>query len=54
MSSFSIRGDQFGMHGHPTSVPFVRAARDPGTASRLWDVSVQLTGVGFDALEPPA
>ena len=42
------------MHGHPTSVPFVRAAKDPGTASRLWDVSVQLTGVGFDALEPPA
>ncbi|HUY23389.1 MAG TPA: oxidoreductase [Acidimicrobiales bacterium] len=37
----------FGMRGHPKQVPFVRAARDTDTARRLWDVSEELTGVGF-------
>ena len=41
----------FGMHGHPTSVPFERAARDPDTARRLWEVSEELTGVGFGDLD---
>jgi hypothetical protein len=39
------------MHGHPTSVPFERAARDPDTARRLWEVSEELTGVGFGDLD---
>jgi len=54
-----VRGGQyfgpdrlFGMRGHPTQVSFVRAARDPGTARRLWEVSERLTGVGFGALDP--
>jgi NAD(P)-dependent dehydrogenase (short-subunit alcohol dehydrogenase family) len=41
----------FGMHGHPKSVPFERAARDPETARRLWDVSEELTGVRFGDLD---
>jgi hypothetical protein len=32
-------------------VPFVRAARDPETARRLWAVSEKLTGVRFGALD---
>jgi NAD(P)-dependent dehydrogenase (short-subunit alcohol dehydrogenase family) len=41
---------RFAAHGHPEAVSFVRAARDAGTARRLWEVSEQLTGVrfGFD------
>jgi len=53
-----VRGGQyfgpdhlFGMRGHPKPVPFVRAARDPETARRLWAVSEKLTGVRFGALE---
>ena len=42
----------FGMRGHPSPVSFVRAATDPGTARRLWEVSEQLTGVRFGALDP--
>jgi NAD(P)-dependent dehydrogenase (short-subunit alcohol dehydrogenase family) len=42
----------FGTRGHPTSAPFARAARDPGTARRLWVVSEELTGVRFDPLDP--
>jgi NAD(P)-dependent dehydrogenase (short-subunit alcohol dehydrogenase family) len=37
----------FGMRGHPTLVPFVRAAKDPEAARRLWEVSEELTGVRF-------
>ena len=54
-----VRGGQyfgpdrlFGMRGNPTPVPFVRAARDPDTARRLWEISEQLTDVRFDALGP--
>jgi NAD(P)-dependent dehydrogenase (short-subunit alcohol dehydrogenase family) len=42
----------FGMRGHPTLVPFVRAARDPETARRLWEISEELTEVHFGALDP--
>jgi NAD(P)-dependent dehydrogenase (short-subunit alcohol dehydrogenase family) len=40
------------MRGHPTLVKPTRAAQDPDTARRLWDVSESLTGVsfGFSAL----
>jgi len=41
----------FGMRGHPESVPFERAARNPETARRLWDVSEELTGVRFGDLD---
>jgi len=40
----------FGMRGCPKPVPFVRAARVPETAQRLWDVSEELTGVQFGVL----
>ncbi len=39
------------MRGEPTLVKPTRAARDPETARRLWDVSEELTGVRF-ALAP--
>jgi NAD(P)-dependent dehydrogenase (short-subunit alcohol dehydrogenase family) len=48
------------MRGHPTLVKPTRAAQDPDTARRLWDVSESLTGVSFDfsalrsASSPPA
>jgi NAD(P)-dependent dehydrogenase (short-subunit alcohol dehydrogenase family) len=35
------------MRGHPTLVKPTRAAQDPDTARRLWDVSESLTGVSF-------
>jgi NAD(P)-dependent dehydrogenase (short-subunit alcohol dehydrogenase family) len=35
------------MRGDPTIVEATRAARDPETARRLWDISEQLTGVHF-------
>ena len=54
-----VRGGQyfgpdrlFGMRGHPHRVSFVRAARDPGAARRLWEMSEQHTGVRFGALDP--
>ena len=40
--------------GHPTVVGCGAAAKDPETARRLWEVSVQRTGVSFAALPPPA
>jgi NAD(P)-dependent dehydrogenase (short-subunit alcohol dehydrogenase family) len=53
-----VRGGQyfgpdrlFAMRGHPRQIPFVRAARDPETARRLWEVSEKLTGVRFGALD---
>ena len=36
--------------GHPTNVGCSAAARDADDARRLWDASVELTGVGFEAL----
>jgi NAD(P)-dependent dehydrogenase (short-subunit alcohol dehydrogenase family) len=54
-----VRGGQyfgpdrlFGMRGHPQPTSFVRAARDPKTARRLWEVSETLSGVRFGALDP--
>jgi NAD(P)-dependent dehydrogenase (short-subunit alcohol dehydrogenase family) len=38
----------FGSRGHPTSASFVRAARDPERARRLWEASEELTGVRFE------
>jgi NAD(P)-dependent dehydrogenase (short-subunit alcohol dehydrogenase family) len=38
--------------GAPTAVSFVKAAKDPVTARRLWEVSEELTGVRFTALDP--
>jgi hypothetical protein len=32
----------------------VRAAKDPDTARRLWEVSEELTGVRFGLLDPAA
>jgi len=53
-----VRGGQyfgpdglFGMRGHPKAVSFVRRARSPETARRLWEVSEDLTGVRFAALD---
>ena len=53
-----VRGGQyfgpdrlFGMRGHPKPVSFVRAARDPETARRLWEISEKLTGVCFGPLD---
>ncbi|MGH3716312.1 MAG: oxidoreductase [Micromonosporaceae bacterium] len=36
------------LRGHPTTVKSTRAARDPETARRLWEVSEKLTGVTYD------
>jgi NAD(P)-dependent dehydrogenase (short-subunit alcohol dehydrogenase family) len=41
----------FGMRGHPKRVAFMKAARNPETARRLWEVSEELTGVGFGPLD---
>ena len=56
-----VRGGQyfgpdklFGMRGHPEPTSFVRAAKDPDTARRLWEVSEELTGVRFGLLDPAA
>jgi NAD(P)-dependent dehydrogenase (short-subunit alcohol dehydrogenase family) len=53
-----VRGGQyfgpdklFGMRGHPTSASFVRAARNPEDARRLWQVSEDLTDVRFGVLD---
>jgi NAD(P)-dependent dehydrogenase (short-subunit alcohol dehydrogenase family) len=42
------------MRGHPTLVAPTRAALDPETARRLWEVSEQLTGVSFSFAPVPA
>jgi NAD(P)-dependent dehydrogenase (short-subunit alcohol dehydrogenase family) len=44
----------FGMRGQPTRVRPPRAARNPETARRLWQVSEQLTGVHFGGVEQSA
>jgi len=55
----SVRGGQFfgpdrlfGLRGHPKPVSFLKAARNPATARRLWEVSEELTGVKFGPLDP--
>ena len=53
-------GDYFGPHGfmemrgYPERVGTTRAAKDVGDAARLWDASVELTGVSYEALERAA
>jgi NAD(P)-dependent dehydrogenase (short-subunit alcohol dehydrogenase family) len=42
------------MRGYPTLVKPTRAARNPETARRLWQVSEELTGVFFDFSPEPA
>jgi NAD(P)-dependent dehydrogenase (short-subunit alcohol dehydrogenase family) len=42
------------MRGNPTLVAPTRAAQDPDTARRLWEVSEQLTGVSFSFASVPA
>jgi NAD(P)-dependent dehydrogenase (short-subunit alcohol dehydrogenase family) len=36
--------------GRPTKVSATKIANDPATAARMWEMSVELTGVSFDAL----
>ncbi len=40
-----------GLRGAPAPCPRSRAARDPGTARRLWQVSETLTGVRFPEIQ---
>lgn len=40
--------------GHPIKVGCSSAARDAGNARRLWDASVELTGVDYAVLAAPA
>jgi NAD(P)-dependent dehydrogenase (short-subunit alcohol dehydrogenase family) len=53
-----VGGDYFGprglaeARGRPTRVGMSAAARDEPTAARLWEVSEQLTGVGYEELQP--
>lgn len=42
------------LRGYPTEVQPVAAARDEGTARRLWDVSEQLTGVSWNMQAIPS
>jgi len=50
-------GDYFGpdgfmeMKGYPVLVGSTKRARNPDDAAQLWDLSLQLTGVGYSALE---
>jgi NAD(P)-dependent dehydrogenase (short-subunit alcohol dehydrogenase family) len=41
-----------GMRGNPTRAHTTKAARDPELAARLWKVSEELTGVGYERLDP--
>ncbi len=41
----------FGFRGYPTEVRPPAASRDPDAARRLWEVSMQLTGVRFEELD---
>ncbi len=38
--------------GYPRKVPCSAGARDAAAAARLWEISVQMTGVRYDALVP--
>jgi NAD(P)-dependent dehydrogenase (short-subunit alcohol dehydrogenase family) len=42
------------LRGYPTEVQPVAAARDEGTARRLWDLSEQLTGVSWNMRAAPS
>jgi hypothetical protein len=41
-----------GLRGTPAPCSRSKAASDPETARRLWDVSEQMTGVGFPDIQP--
>ena len=56
-----VEGDDFfgpggvgEMRGHPTRVGRSSRAADAEVAARLWDVSEELTGVGFGSLDGPS
>ena len=42
------------LRGESAATPFPPAALSPDIPARLWEVSEQLTGVGYDALSQPA
>lgn len=42
----------FEMRGHPKKVQSNARSQDLSVARELWDVSIELTGVGFDELRP--
>lgn len=50
----ALEADYFGpsgwmqMRGYPVRVPMVKQAQDTGAASRLWEVSEELTGTRYD------
>jgi protochlorophyllide reductase len=46
----SYVGTQRHLRGDPAAVRFPPAALSPATATRLWEESVKLTGVGYDPL----
>ncbi len=43
----------FGMSGYPQKVRAVKRAYDEQVAAKLWDVSVEMTGVDYAALSSP-
>jgi len=47
-------GGFMAQRGAPKEVSFVKAAKDPVAAARLWKVSEELTGVTFGALDATA
>ena len=46
-NSYAGPDGRFEMRGHPTLVGRSKAATDELTARRLWELSEELTGVGF-------
>ena len=54
--SFQLRGGErigwrlFGKRGYPRIEPRNERVENPHTASRLWEVSAELTGVTYEAL----
>jgi hypothetical protein len=47
-------GSMGGYRGHPTLASSSSRSRDEAAAKRLWEVSVDLTGVDYAALAKPA
>ena len=46
-NSYAGPDGRFELRGHPTLVGRSKAAADPVTARKLWELSERLTGVGF-------
>jgi hypothetical protein len=44
----------FGLRGLPKLVTVANRARDRAVARRLWETSERLTGVRYQALDPPS